>query len=176
METPCPFHRRRGGRQQFPLSTDSNGTLTALSTFDYENMSASSIRVQVDDGRGASMEGSFMVVLNNVDEKPVGLVTISGIPMLGETLTVTDNLERIPMVWVRLPMGGTSRVTFSNENRSLATGNTYLLGEEAVNYQLVAVAHYTDGGGYAEEVASTSSGLINGPAHSGWMMRRVKFR
>ena len=141
---------------------DANGSLTAPYTFDYESTDSYSIRVRVDDGRGASIEEVFAVQVNNINEEPLGSLTITGNPMLGETLSVVsglsdpDGMGTIICSWYKLGDD------FTDSNR-LATGANCPLEEEVVNCQLVAVAHYTDGGGYEEEVVSTPSAIINGP-------------
>ncbi|MDG1325750.1 MAG: SUMF1/EgtB/PvdO family nonheme iron enzyme, partial [Opitutales bacterium] len=81
-----------GNNTLFTLET--NGTLKTAATFDYEsNASTYSIRVQARDEFNASVEGNFTVTLTNLNEPTNGNVNISGSPMVGQTLNVSNNLS-----------------------------------------------------------------------------------
>ena len=63
--------------------------------FDYEsNSSTYTIRVQAKDEYNASVEGSFTVILWNVNEPTSGSVVIAGTPVVGpQSLTALNSLS-----------------------------------------------------------------------------------
>ena len=105
-----------GNNSLFTLET--NGTLKTAATFDYEtNASTYSIRVQAKDEFNASVEGNFTVTLTNLNEPVTGSVSVSGTPVVGQTLTASntladpDGLGAITYQWYRdgvpIVLGGT---------------------------------------------------------------------
>ena len=75
------------------FTLETNGTLKTATTFDYEsNASTYSIRVQTKDEFNASVEGNFTVTLINANEPSTGSVTVSGTPVVGQTLTASNTL------------------------------------------------------------------------------------
>ena len=80
-----------GNNSLFTL--ESNGTLKTATTFDYEtNASTYSIRVQAKDEFNATAEGNFTVTLTNVNEPATGAVSLTGTPVVGQTLTASNTL------------------------------------------------------------------------------------
>ena len=100
------------------FTLDTNGTLKTATTFDYEsNASSYAIRVQAKDEFNATVEGNFTVMLINANEPSTGSVTMSGTPVVGQTLTASntladaDGLGAITYQWYRdgvpIVLGGT---------------------------------------------------------------------
>ena len=90
------------------FTLDTNGTLKTATTFDYEsNASSYAIRVQAKDEFNATVEGNFTVMLINANEPSTGSVTMSGTPVVGQTLTASntladaDGLGAITYQWYR---------------------------------------------------------------------------
>ncbi|MFL2914388.1 MAG: BspA family leucine-rich repeat surface protein [Opitutales bacterium] len=80
-----------GNNSLFTLET--NGTLKAATTFDYEsNASTYSIRVEAKDEFNATVEGNFTVIVINLNEPTTGSVTVSGTSVVGQTLNASNSL------------------------------------------------------------------------------------
>ena len=105
-----------GNNSLFTLET--NGTLKTATTFDFEtNASTYTIRVQAKDEFNSTVEGNFTVTLINENEPSTGTVTVSGTPVVGQTLTASntladpDGLGAITYQWYRdgvpIVLGGT---------------------------------------------------------------------
>ena len=76
------------------FTLDANGTLMTNQSFDYEsNASTYAIRVEARDELNDGTEGNFTVSLQNLNEAPVGEVTISGDAEVGRVLTADHNLS-----------------------------------------------------------------------------------
>ena len=95
-----------GNNSLFTLGT--NGTLKTATTFDFEtNASTYTIRVQAKDEFNSTVEGNFTVTLINENEPSTGTVTVSGTPVVGQTLTASntladpDGLGAITYQWYR---------------------------------------------------------------------------
>ena len=71
-----------GNNTMFTMET--NGTLRTAMEFDYESYQTLSIRVKAMDGNNSSVEGSFTVIVTNVNETPTALDHTS-------SLIVADN-------------------------------------------------------------------------------------
>ena len=80
-----------GNNSLFTL--DANGTLRTATTFDYEkNASTYTIRVQVRDEYNATSEGNFTVILTNLNEPATGAFSLTGTPVVGQTLAASNDL------------------------------------------------------------------------------------
>ena len=90
-----------------------------------------------------------------INSTPTGVVTISGTALEGETLTAANNLSdanglgTISYQWQR-----------DGVDISSATTNTYVLTSADVGALITVVASYTDGDGYAEQVASSATAQV----------------
>ena len=78
-----------GNNTMFTMET--NGTLRTAMEFDYESYQTLSIRVKAMDGNNSSVEGSFTVIVTNVNETPNALDLTS-------SLTVAENEVQGTMV------------------------------------------------------------------------------
>ncbi|WP_036055067.1 VCBS domain-containing protein, partial [Bradyrhizobium sp. URHD0069] len=109
----------------------------------------------VTDIHGADSTGSLTITLTGVNDPPTGSVTISGTAQENQVLTASnmladaDGLGAISYQWQRdgIDIGG-------------ATGTTYTLGNADVGHTIDVVAHYTDGHGTLESVASAATAAV----------------
>ena len=90
--------------------------------FDYEtNASTYSIRVQAKDEHNATVEGNFTVTLTNLNEPVTGTVSVSGTPVVGQTLTASNTwpIDGLGAVTTMVPRRGADRALGGNfEGRS----------------------------------------------------------
>jgi hypothetical protein len=106
------------------------------------------------DGKGKleTVASASTAVVSNVNDRPVGNVTIDGIPKSGQALTVSnsiadlDGIGSISYIW-HSSTDGTSWTTFS-------TGNSVKLNDAQAGKFIRATAQYTDGHGTFESVLS----------------------
>ena len=116
---------------------ESNGSLRTAIIFDYESNSSSyAVRAKTQDENNISVEGNFTVSLNNVNEPPSGSVFVSGNPIVGQTLTATNNLVdpdglgQITYHWyrngTRIQKGGTVNGFNQPEDLVLSPDEKYL--------------------------------------------------
>ena len=102
------------------FTLDANGTLKIAALLDYETASTRSIRVQAKDEFNATVEKIFTVSLTNVNEPASGSLTISGIPRVGEVLTVSNTLSdpdgngSVTYQWLRNDLPFTPQGLFKN--------------------------------------------------------------
>ena len=99
------------------FTMDANGTLKTAAVLDYEAGSNLSIRIQVRDQYNATVEDNFTVTLTNLNEPGTGAVSVTGTPLVGQTLTASntladpDGLGTITYQWYRdgqpIVLGGT---------------------------------------------------------------------
>ncbi|GEM_PF-2294580 len=110
------------------------------------------------DGQGSaeSITSNVTAVVANVNDLPVGSVTISGTPTEGQTLTAgntladVDGLGVISYQWNR-----------AGNAISGATGSSYTLGSADVGQSVSVTASYTDGFGTVEEMTSSAVVIAN---------------
>jgi hypothetical protein len=95
-----------------------------------------------------------------VNNAPTGKVTISGNPIIGQTLTVTNNITdadgiatAIAYQWCRTKKGTRTNIT-------KATKNTYILIEKDLDHTISVIASYTDKLGNAESVESVVTAAV----------------
>jgi len=94
------------------------------------------------------------------NNEPTGTVQISGNTVVGQTLTVTNNItdkdgiaSKITYQWCRTKKGTKTNIT-------KATKETYLLTAEDVSYTISVIASYTDKSDKAESVTSAATAEI----------------
>jgi hypothetical protein len=91
----------------------------------------------------------------DINDLPTGVVTISGVAVKGEILTVShtladaDGLGLISYQWQA-----------DGADIAGATGATFILAEAQVGKAITVRASYTDGGGHAESVTSPATALV----------------
>ena len=91
----------------------------------------------------------------NVNDAPIGNVTISGSATQGQQLTASNTLADADGL-------GTISYQWQAGGRDIngATSSTYILTQAEVGKTVTVVASYTDGHGTAEHVSSTATGII----------------
>ena len=111
-------------------------------------------------GAGGAMlaTGSTTVTIAQLNNAPVGTVTISGTPLEGEVLTAANTL---------VDNDGLGVITYqwqSSSNGSvwsaIGSGATFTLAQAQVGLQVRVVASYVDGDGTAESVASAPTSPV----------------
>jgi Ca2+-binding RTX toxin-like protein len=116
-----------------------------------------SVTARYTDARGIaeSSVSTATAVVINVNDKPVGNVTISGTAAQGQTLTVSTTLT---------DLDGMGYVTYQwKENGNViknATNNTYVLADAQVGKVISVEAKYTDGHGTVESIVSGALGPV----------------
>lgn len=107
------------------------------------------------DGYGAkeSVTSNPTAWIANVNDKPAGTVTITGITKQGETLTAGHNLADIDGL-------GTIAYTWKAGDVILGQGETYKLTRTAIDKTITATAHYIDGYGTEENVTSNATQTV----------------
>ncbi|MCX7066613.1 MAG: DUF4347 domain-containing protein, partial [Methylococcales bacterium] len=96
-------------------------------------------------------------LIGNINDDPIGTVSISGTPTQGQILTAINNLsdaDGLGTISYQWKAGGTNIVG--------ATNSTYTITQAEVGNTITVVASYIDGQGTAESVKSTpTSAVIN---------------
>ena len=113
-----------GSKDNFLFEIDVNGSLVTRTTFDFEsNSSIYSVRVQVRDEWNASLEESFQLILDDLDEN-APVLTLLGDPVI--TLTTGSAFRDPGAAWIDdLDGNGTTYASRSDFNDSKA--GTYTL-------------------------------------------------
>ena len=130
------------------------------------NVGSFGVRVTAADSAGASTTANFNVTVANVNDAPVGAVTVSGAAVATKTLTVSNNLAdedglgAIGYQW-QDSWDGVNWAAISG-----ATGNSITLSEAKIGWQVRAVASYTDGHGTSESVTSASQTILPNINHA----------
>jgi methionine-rich copper-binding protein CopC len=106
-------------------------------------------------GTAESVSSSASALVANVNDAPVGAVTISGTTTQGQTLAVTNNLT---------DADGLGSITYQwkADGAAIAGANasTLILGQAQVGKAISATASYTDGHGTAESATGVASAAI----------------
>ena len=130
------------------VDTNNDGVFDALQRYDVEMLSG---RVQVD----TSGNPAGLYVVNH---PPTGLVTISGMPTQGQTLTVANTLQDMDSITGAIHYQWQA----NGANLDGATSAAYTLTEAEVGKQITVAANYTDGLGKLESVISgATSAVVN---------------
>ncbi|MCV2874625.1 tandem-95 repeat protein, partial [Rhodobacteraceae bacterium XHP0102] len=123
---------------------------------DFETTPEFNILVDVTDAGGKTLRKSFTITVTDVNDAPVGAVTITGTATQGEVLTADtstladdDGLGTFNYQW---KANGT---TISG-----ATGSTYTLTQAEVGKVITIAVSYTDGGSTVETVESSATGTV----------------
>jgi uncharacterized delta-60 repeat protein len=89
----------------------------------------------------------------NVNDAPMGSVTILGMPTQGQTLTASQDLSDADGL-------GDITYTWYAGATTLGTGSTHKLTQSAVGMPVTVIARYTDGGNTIESVSSAASDTV----------------
>jgi len=150
-----------GGADAALLNINANtGTVTLKTSANFEVKPLYSFDVLANDG-AHTVSQSVVVSVNNVNDAPTGIVTITGTVTEREILTAHNTLVdedgiigNITYQW-QLSSNGTD---WNNING--ATSNTYTLTEAEVGKNLKVVASYTDGLTTVVHVPSAATGAV----------------
>jgi Ca2+-binding RTX toxin-like protein len=126
------------------------------------------VRASYTDQRGTAeaVNSGPTAPVANVNDPPVGAVTITGTPEQGvrltavATLTDEDGLGTVRLGWQTSPDG-------SNWTDLATTGGSLLLDDAVLGQFIRALARYTDGRGTAEAVPSSATGRVLGVREGG---------
>ncbi len=92
--------------------------------------------------------------VSNVNDAPTGSVSIDNIsPAQGDLLTASNTLADADGL-------GTITYTWKADGSTVGTGATYLLTQTEVGKTITVEASYSDGGGHAEMVASSTTAAV----------------
>jgi autotransporter-associated beta strand protein len=161
-----------GQTLSFNVSNDNNALFSVQPTIDSNgNLSytpaanangTATVTVALRDSGGTANGGvdtsasqTFTITVNAVNDLPTGAVTISGTPIIGTTLTVSNTLadaDGLGPVSYQWQAGGV--------DISGATGSSYKLTEAEVGKTITVAARYTDGQGTATSVASAPTTAV----------------
>ncbi|WP_374437663.1 reprolysin-like metallopeptidase [Inhella sp.] len=121
------------------------------------------LQASYTDARGsAETVLSSATVVANLNDAPLGSVTLAGLAEQGQSLSATagvqdaDGLGTFSFEWQRSSDGSTWTAVAG------ATSSSLSLGESVIGMQLRALVRYTDGHGTAESVASLPSLAVLG--------------
>ncbi|BAK74308.1 DUF4347 domain-containing protein [Arcobacter sp. L] len=144
----------------------SSGTLPSWLSFDANTKTFSGtptnsdtgiiyIKVTASDNGSLNVSDIFTITVENVNDSPIGNVIISGSPIQGEILTVSNTLT---------DEDGLGEITYqwyaNNEIIDGATNSTYTLTQNEVNKVITVKATYIDGFGTLESVISNVTNQI----------------
>ena len=142
------------------LSVSTTGTTTIVSgTPDNDDVGTTmGIVVSVSDGTVSASLPAFNLAVTNVNDAPMGAVTITGTATLGATLTAVtsaivdaDGLGTFSYQW---------RAGNTNTNIADATASTFVLTQAQVSKTITVVVSYTDGGMEAEMLTSAPTVVV----------------
>ncbi len=109
------------------------------------------------DGNSTSVPSAATTAVANINDNPTGSVTISGSPVLGNTLTAAtgsiadaDGLGSFSYQWYA-----------GNVAIDGATGSSYVLTESEIGKTITVKVSYTDGGNKAESLTSSATGTVS---------------
>lgn len=107
------------------------------------------------DGYGASetVSSAISTLVVNVNDAPAGLVSISGTPTQGQTLTASHGLSDADGL-------GAVTYTWAANGAVVGTGSAYTLKQADVGKTITATASYTDGFGAQESVVSSATAAV----------------
>lgn len=103
---------------------------------------------------GTGNDVVLTAVVPNVNSAPTGNVTISGVTIVGETLSVRNTLADADGL-------GSIVYTWKDGNGNiLGTGPSLVLTPEYLDKTIIVTASYTDGLGKVEAISSTATGAV----------------
>ena len=128
--------------------------LKASVQLDYETKASYSVNVTATEIElGASVTTSFVLTVNNINDAPIGIVTISGTASQGQNLTASNNLTDQDGI-------GSISYTWFADGAEIAQGESLILGEAQVGKTIVVTASYIDGHDTTEAVTSLATAAV----------------
>ena len=156
----APLTLSLGGADARYFSIDPLGQLRLNSALNFEQRTdfnqdgIYSVSVIASDGL-LSTSQEFSLTITNVNEAPAGQISVTGATVLGGTLIVASTL---------LDPDGNGPITWGWRANGIdiagATGAAYVLSANDVGKSITAVARYTDGGGFFNEVVSAATAPV----------------
>jgi hypothetical protein len=114
-----------------------------------------------DIGYAESVTSLASAAVSNVNDAPTGAVTISGSPILGQTMTASNSLADADGI----PASGVGAISYqwkaSDVNIAGATGSTLVLTQSQVGKSISVTASYVDGHGTSESVSSSTTASVS---------------
>lgn len=154
------------------LSFNSNATQTlvnaALQQIAYRNTGDDlPASAQLDwrfSDSGLSATGSMVVAFKNANNAPTGKVVITGSPVSGQTLTVSNTLDDDDGL-------GAISYRWQANGVEIGIGDRYTLTADQLGKTINVVAYYTDGAGNAEAVVSAATEPVSVPVIPGFTIQ-----
>ncbi|MDD1619946.1 MAG: DUF4347 domain-containing protein [Methylococcaceae bacterium] len=143
---------------------DGNGNLSYTPAANASGVATVTVFVRDNGGTAnggvdTSATQTFTITVNPVNDLPSGTLTINGTLAIGDTLTVANSLVDVE------GMGAVSyQWQADGADINAATGDRYVLTQAEAGKLITVVAHYTDGQGTAESVASAAIGPVGSTA------------
>ena len=140
----------------------SGATASTLALAEAQVGKAITVSASYTDGHGtaeavASAPSSSVA---NVNDTPIGAVTITGTVTQGQTLTASNNITDADGI----PTTGSGAIAYQWKATGSviggATGSTLILTQDQVGKAIAVIASYTDGHGSVESVSSASSSTV----------------
>ena len=131
------------------------GAVTLTANPNFENKSSYSFNVIATDNGTLTDTQAVTLSINDVNEAPVGSLTIVGIITQGETLTVTNNITDDEGLGTLSYQWYADGVLING-----AVNTTYTLTQNDVNKEITVIASYEDGLGANETVTSSSTSSV----------------
>jgi Ca2+-binding RTX toxin-like protein len=145
--------------QVIPIASIS--TLTYTPPANANGINYASIGYTLTDSGNLTTAGTLSLNVTAVNDAPTGSITISGTPILGQTLTAdtssivdADGLGDFTYHWKKTINGTTSDIVLTQNQSTLP------LTQAEVGAQISVVVTYTDGGGKAESVTSNVTNSV----------------
>lgn len=123
------------------VSLNGDGTVTFTPALNFNG--ETTITYTVVDNKGVESIGTSTVIVTSDNSVPTGGVIIAGKPIVGETLTATNNIDDAD------GMGEISYEWFK-DGVSISTTDTYTMTDADIGATITVKATYTDGGGEVE--------------------------
>ena len=136
---------------------DSNGNLTYTPAANANGTATVTVSIRdsggtANGGADTSATQTFIITVNPVNDLSSGVVTISGVPIVGTSLTAANTLADID---------GLGAISYQWQAGGVdipgATGGSYVLTDAEVGKTISVVARYTDAQGTAETVTSVAT-------------------
>ena len=135
-------------------------TLTVPSDQSFVGKVVRAVATTTDVLGGTTLFESSAQTIVNVNDAPIGAVTISGLAAQGQVLTASNTLADQDGI----PSMGTGAISYQwKANGTLiagATGSTFTLTEAEVNKTLTVTASYVDSQGTPESVSSAATPMV----------------
>lgn len=144
------------GTIEAPIWSDLNATSSSLTIPSDQSLVGKQVRVVVTTTDALGGSTAFIgdpQTIANVNDAPVGTVSITGTPIEGQTLIASSSLTDNDGL-------GTITYTWFAGGASIGTGNTFTLTSAQVGQAISVTATYTDGQGTGESFSSQATAQV----------------